>query len=205
MCMCSASYCLGDFDNAATSCPIKCMNTTDSPDKKINTNLKIECTSVYIKTEPGSVSGSASNQSGQQKTGKRYKFSGVPKECQCPICQCKCNFACVVSDVPKIMQKRRLDTQFQHKLMKQGQNELDYETSGPGFLHSIMGDAIKTGFRAMKAEGKNMCMPRYKTKINENEEMYIENRGVTAACEEAATSIICKASLCTTLRRQIEK
>ena len=39
MCMCSMSYCLGDFDNAATSCPIKCMNTTDSPDKKINTKL----------------------------------------------------------------------------------------------------------------------------------------------------------------------
>ena len=57
-----------------------------------------------------------------------------------------------------------------------------------------MEDAIKTGMNAVKMEEKTMLTPEPKSKMDHKTELYIENRGVTAACEEAAASIICKAT-----------
>ena len=56
------------------------------------------------------------------------------------------------------------------------------------------GGCIKVGWSAMKHEGQNMCMPKYKNDFDAKTEFYIENRGVTAASEEAATNIVCKST-----------
>ena len=214
MCMCATSYCLGEFDTAAESCPIKCLKPVATKEQKVDL-VKLEpgtCTvqsSSYakIKTEPNvssaseksNVDGATSNNSCTGEVSDpirqvRYKFSGIPKACDCPICRCRCNFACVISDVPKIMESRRLDERIQMSPKKQVVDASEYASSSPGFLGNIMSDAMKIGWKAMKNEGQNMSFTRDKRVLDEKTEMYIENRGVTAACEEAAATIVCKAT-----------
>ena len=62
------------------------------------------------------------------------------------------------------------------------------------WLENMMGGGcIKVGWSAMKHEGQNMCMPKYKNDFDAKTEFYID-RGVTAASEEAATNIVCKST-----------
>ena len=219
MCMCATSYCLGEFDTAADSCPIKCLRPAPEEQKapivKLETGTGASYTSSnsrQIKNEPWVSSASEKpsqvddcSSSSQSKTigaayvsdpirQVRYKFSGIPKACECPICRCRCNFACVVSDVPKIMHKRRMDNFVKMAPKTHGVEASDYSASSPGFLGNIMSDAIKIGWKTMKNEGKNMAVMWDNSGIDDKTEMYVENRGVSAACEEAATAILCKSS-----------
>ena len=115
--MCATSYCLGEFDNAATSCPIKCLEeptgSAETVQVKIEPGTKPRANPTLNKSSHCSNAESQSTRTSTTTTSidkrRRYCFSGFPKECQCPICQCKCRFACVISDVPKIMQQRRID------------------------------------------------------------------------------------------------
>ena len=89
MYMCSTSYCLGTFDSAVSSCLIKCLKPFSN---KISTTTKQE-----LKLSD------SNNEDVVGKATERYPFEGTPKRCSCPICACRCNFACYVSEVPKIM------------------------------------------------------------------------------------------------------
>ena len=178
MCMCSTSYCLGAFDTATSSCPIKCLK----PALNSKTNISI------VKTEPNLSGTENSRDVIQSKTqANRYPFEGTPKRCTCPICACRCSFACYVSEVPKIMLQKKIENNTDLQAS-------DYASSSPGFLGKILGESIKVGWSTMNCECGSMCMPKYNNSFDKKIESYIENRGVTAACEVAATNIACKAT-----------
>ena len=163
MCMCSMSYCLGDFDTAVNSCPIKCID-----DCKQEGMVKIE----GIKS-------------------KRYPFIGKPKMCSCPICSCKCNFACAIKEVPKIMLWKRQKSPSETSAEVEARlNSLEYENAAPEFLKSFLSDSMKVAWTTMKHE-----TAKYQgRKINPDVEEYIENRSMTSACQHAATNIVSKSS-----------
>ena len=69
---------------------------------------------------------------------------------------------------------------------------LDFESSSPTFLKDIMGESIKIGQKAAAQQAAKH--PEWKHGVRDpTTEYYIENCRITAACENAATNIVCKA------------
>ena len=79
--MCATSYCVSISQDRSNHCPIKCRKPC-SATKKDNENT--------------------------DNIGERYPFEGTPHPiCTCPICMCKCQFACLIKDVPELMNATR--------------------------------------------------------------------------------------------------
>ena len=178
MCMCARSYCLGEFDGATSSCPIKCL-------KADNDCGDVLCDAV------GSSKLVGIDLNSPTITKNRYEFIGDPvKICSCPICACNCNFACTIKDVPKLMLWKRTQEHVE-KVKSVTQLEVaDYETSSTPFLKSFMKDAMKVGFATMNQEAKFLASKSKSSSIDIKQEQYIENRGVTAACQQAAVNLV---------------
>ena len=95
----------GKFDNARNSCPIKCIKERYNTLSDKNGDKKKEelCKSVAS----GRKSSPERDTNSEITVGERFPFTDLPKACSCPICKCKCNFACRIDDVPKIMLQRK--------------------------------------------------------------------------------------------------
>ena len=159
MCMCSTSYCLGDFDTARNSCPIKCLHTT-------------VCTN-----KDGS----------EEEITQRYSFDGVPKSCTCPICKCKCRFACKISEVPSILLQKSIEKQT--KVPEVVEDPFNNGTASmQPLLNDIMKNAMKVCYKTAENERKNQILKQKRFDPIESE--YIENRGVSAGCQHAAVNIV---------------
>ena len=184
VCKCSVSYCLGNSDEQCNSCPIKC--------SKIN---------MSIKNEVGCVS--------SDKDG-RYPFlnDGGRKYCSCPICMCKCSFACKINDVPKILLWRRVqgkDVSTDFKVA----SSMGYGTKAPVFFQDIFKESAKICYKTIKQQDqaeklrkKYVASARVGSIMDSDNELNIENRGVVAACEFAATNIASKSQALTMLTRK---
>ena len=108
ICMCATSYCLGEFDGASNSCPIKCLKSCDTGKKSLvkemDTAGGASLSDPISKIGMDATAGSACDDA----KFERYEFVGNPiKLCSCPICSCNCNFACTIKDVPKLMLRKR--------------------------------------------------------------------------------------------------
>jgi len=78
-CMCATSYCVFVLQDSSNHCPIKC--------RKICSNKNKE-----------------DKNTGSTSSCERYPFEGTPYPiCTCPICMCKCQFACLIKDMPKLL------------------------------------------------------------------------------------------------------
>ena len=66
----------------------------------------------------------------------------------------------------------------------------DYETSSTPFLKSFMKDAMKVGFATMNQEAKFLASKSKSSSIDLKKQQYIENRGGTAACQQAAVNLV---------------
>ena len=116
-CMCSTSYCLGNFDNARNSCPIKCLkqnfstlhqNSSDNTSTTLTKNATINDDSNSPEGISYSETSCVVEDGGSGTAGaSRYPFTSFPRSCSCPICKCKCNFSCRIVDVPKIMLQKK--------------------------------------------------------------------------------------------------
>lgn len=143
-CMCMKSYCLGDFENGAKTCPIRCLK--DSKD-----------------------------------VSSRYEFTGTARKvCCCPICNCRCNYACRISDVAKIM--LATTTASEGKEEEAVLSGSGYNTSTSSFLNNIWSNALSVGFDTYEGQklnaGKN------------NDERHVRGYAMAAASHKAATDIM---------------
>ena len=143
MCLCSKSYCLGDFSGSTDGCPIKCKN----------------------------------------EHGQRYGFDGVPKSCSCPICKCKCSFACQISDVDKLILARKVNGQAtaQPKI-----SSFDYSTTTPNFLRDIMSDAFQFGIQSHKKKVLREETARSTIEVDQELQNHLLSVAATNACHNAS-------------------
>ena len=167
MCMCATSHCLGQFDQSNLRCPIKCLKCSDSSN---------------------SLGDTCSLSDGVEKKFERYEFTGVPrKKCTCPVCNCKCSYACFVADIPKIILARKND-EVEAMYSNQNPDATDIDTTTPSFLRNIMGDAIKVGYLNMQQnyERKRLEEPF----VTATDDDMIMRRASSLACQHAAVSIV---------------
>ena len=146
MCMCSKSYCLGDFSGGSDGCPIKC-------------NLQ---------------------------NGQRYCFEGVPKSCSCPICKCKCSFACHISDIDKLILARKVNGP--ETLQKK--SSFDYSTTTPNFLRNIMSDAFQFGIQNHQKEVLKSTAVQPSVEVNTENQNHLLAIAASSACHNAALNIV---------------
>ena len=134
ICKCSVSFCLGEFEEQSNSCPIKCLksNNDDSRDEVAG------CKVGDKGTLPDRVSGNTDRYPFNKESTKKY--------CSCPICVCKCNFACTIADVPKMMLWRKLQDG------KQNTKSNGYETSHGLFFQDIFKESAKICYSTIKEQ-----------------------------------------------------
>ena len=165
MCMCYAAHCLGQFDQATTKCPIKCLKDNTQP--------------------TASATNSDDDESEKKIESERYEFIGHPKKkCTCPICNCKCSYACYVDDVAKILLARKVEGDEQSR---KKEDLFDTHTTTPSFLRNIMGDAMKVGYLNMQLNYEKNKRDEVGVSILSDES--IQKRGASVACPHAAVSI----------------
>ena len=168
MCMCSTSFCLGNFDTTKNSCSIRCLKSEEFTNE---TQIKVE------------------GKPEVPAKGEKYAFVGTPKACTCPICSCHCRFACKVADVPSILIQKVIEKTSPKRTGETIQDPF-YNQSGQGevFLQNAMTGAMKMCWKTWKEEQKNLKVDVYNLdpKLHDR----IENRGVTAGCHSCAVNIV---------------
>ena len=111
----------------------------------------------------------------------RYEFTGTGrKSCSCPICKCRCNYACRISDVAKIMLAKT--TAGEGKEEEAISSGSGYSTSTSSFLNNIWGNALSVGFDTYEHQ-------KFKSGKN-NEEQHVRDYAMAAASHKAATDIM---------------
>ena len=198
VCKCSISYCLGNSDGESNCCPIKC--------SKFNIKNNINDNDVVgdslKKCEKN-------NDFPSDSRSSRYPFmnEGNGKYCSCPICMCKCSFACRVSDVPKILLCRQVQGKDSTDLKLEEQ--IGYDTKAPFFFQDIFKESAKICYKTIKEQGTAENLRRRLASqvpkeglLDSDNDVSIENRGVAAACEFAATNIVSRSQALTMLTRK---
>ena len=190
VCKCSVSYCLGNSDEQCNSCPIKC--------SKINS---------IGKSEEGSIS---------PVKNERYPFlnEGPRKYCSCPICMCKCSFACRINDVPKILLWRRVQGNKDSSMDSKVEASMGYDTKAPFFFNDIFKESAKICYKTIRQQDQTEKLrslvgskvPKGSSIMdhnrNDTRKVSIENRGVAASCEFAASNIATRSQALTMLTRK---
>ena len=135
MCMCSTSFCTSVRDDTTNHCPIKCMRDKTTPKEQQTQENNNNC--IVVDDE-------------QQK--ERYPFEGSPyPKCTCPICACKCNFACTLQQFGTVLSKTRNLGGGENFNTTNGQPTNPTSSSSSTNIKNILSEALKTGFTEMRA------------------------------------------------------
>ena len=198
MCMRATSYCTSICGDTTNNCPVKCQRSQYN--KYHNTNDDT-CTVV--------------DRESVETENDRFPFIGSPTaKCSCPICACKCNFACTEKQVTNLLfATRKFPGRSQQTDDKVGSTNIintgntslpdqQLPASTSNILTAILTDATKTAFSHFKDDMKRQqereslstqshpAQNNHKssTKYNNN----IQQRCQSLICETAATNLLFK-------------
>ena len=205
LCKCSMSYCLGEFEETSNSCPIKCIKSNNHSKASVSSNTS---------KEDGVILCLPVNDDDTKNIDDRYPFVTERKNkyCSCPICMCKCSFHCTIAEVPKVLLYRKINgpetSRNATNVSTIGEGSM-YETTPQVFFQDIFKESAKICYSTIKQQNDNLNMKNKLNFMSSNQndlepgnQINIENRGVAAACEFAATNIVSRSQALTMLDRK---
>ena len=111
------------------------------------------------------------------------RFPWEEKACTCPVCTCKCTFACYTEDMPKVLLNTRLIPR------APGNNEEEQDkTNNQQQFGSFLGNVIANASRASVPVAKQ-SLQQVNGEVSDKQLQHVQKQAKSAACVDAAYNI----------------
>ena len=120
----------------------------------------------------------------RKENGEKYGYNKQSRMCECPVCKCKCSFACNVGDVRKIMLDK---VQFP----KETENIHTAETSGQTtqVLGNVFKQAFEVGFNSLRDNLDKESSNSPKKTLSPSRIQKLKDHSMSIVCHKAAVDL----------------
>ena len=120
----------------------------------------------------------------KKDNGEKYGYNAQSRMCECPVCKCKCSFACHIGDVRKIMLSK---VQFP----KESANVHSAETNGrtTNILGNVFKQAFEVGFNSLHDNLKRETSTSPQKYLSPSRIENIKDHSMSIMCSKAAIDL----------------